>query len=138
MAGERLKELLNKAIARELQVSIQYMWQNVEAKGIKGAMVRDIFRKTAITEMQHAEAIADRLVFLGGKPTTEPSTIRVGDSLEEMLREDVKAEEEAVEMYKEIIALADEEGDIVTRRLFENILIDEEKHLDEFRTLLEE
>lgn len=138
MAGERLKELLNKAIARELQVSIQYMWQNVEAKGIKGAMVRDIFRKTAITEMQHAKAIADRLVFLGGKPTTEPSTIRVGDTLEEMLREDVKAEEEAVEMYKEIIALADEEGDIVTRRLFENILIDEEKHLDEFRTLLEE
>ncbi|GCC11471.1 ferritin-like domain protein [archaeon] len=65
-------EMLNLAVAMELQVSIQYMWQNVEAKGIRSVMVRDIFRKTAITEMLHAETIVYRLVFLGGIPTTKP------------------------------------------------------------------
>ncbi|GBE55246.1 bacterioferritin [archaeon BMS3Bbin15] len=101
-------------------------------------MVRDIFRKTAINEMLHAETIADRLVFLGGRPTTKPDMITVGENLDEMLSEDIKSEEEAVKIYREIIVLADSEGDIVTRKLFENILVDEEKHLDDFRTLLGE
>ncbi len=136
MAGNKLMEMLNMAVARELQVSIQYMWQNVEAKGIRGVMVRGIFRKTAITEMLHAETIADRLAFMGGKPTTKPDMITVGENFDEMLSEDIKSEEEAVKIYREIIVLADNEGDIVTRKLFENILVDEEKHLDDFRTLL--
>lgn len=130
--------MMNAAIARELQVSIQYMWQNVEARGVKGTIARETIRKIAITEMQHAEDIADRLVFLGGRPTTQPSKVTVGDDLEEMLREDVKSEEEAIDMYNQIIELAEQEGDVVTRKLFENILIDEEKHLDDFQTMLEE
>ncbi len=138
MTGNKLMEMLNLAVARELQVSIQYMWQNVEAKGIRGVMVRDIFRKTAITEMLHAETIADRLVFLGSRPTTKPDMITVGENLDEMLSEDIKSEEEAVKMYRKLIVLADSEEDIVTRKLFENILVDEEKHLDDFRTLLGE
>jgi bacterioferritin len=136
MASKKLMELLNKGIARELQVSIQYMWQHVLATGVESAAVEDIFREIAITEMKHAEAIAERLAYLGGKPTTKPDPIFVGGSLKEMLQTDVKAEEEAIALYKQTIKVADEEGDVTTRRLFEEILSREEEHHDTFTKLL--
>jgi len=136
--SKELKELLNKGIAREIQVSVQYMWQHVLATGIKGAAIEDIFKEIAITEMKHAETIAERLAYLGGTPTTKPDPIFVGGSLEEMIKNDVKAEEEAVALYKQTVKTAEEEGDITTRRLFEEILGDEEHHLDTFTNLLEE
>lgn len=134
----QLIDQLNEAIARELQVSIQYMWQHVQVGGPYAASIGDVFKKTAITEMKHAEAIAERVDYLGGIPTTRPSPITVGNDWREMLQLDLKAEEEAIAMYKEIIALARQEGDIVTAKLFEEILMDEEKHHNEFRTLLEQ
>lgn len=137
MASEKLKELLNRAIAREIQVSIQYMWQHVLVVGIKGAAVEDIIKKIAITEMKHAEAIAERLSYLGGKPTTKPDPIFVGENLEEMVKNDVKAEEEAVVLYKQAIKVAAEENDTTTRRLFEEILEEEEEHHDTFTKFLE-
>jgi len=136
MASERLKELLNQAIARELQVSIQYMWQHVVAKGLCSPAVRDIFKKIAITEMKHAEAIAERLDYLGGKPTTQPAPIVVGETLEEMIRIDLKAEEEAIALYRQIIEQAVSENDYVTEDLFRSVLADEEEHRKEFQALL--
>ena len=65
MASKKLMELLNRGIARELQVSIQYMWQHVSVTGIESAAVEDIFRRIGITEMKHAEEIAERLAYLG-------------------------------------------------------------------------
>ncbi len=136
MVSGWLKELLNQAIARELQVSIQYMWQHVLAKGLCSPAVRDIFKKTAITEMNHAEAIAERLDYLGGKPTTQPAPITVGETLEEMIRIDLEAEEEAIALYRQIIEQAVSENDYVTEDLFRSILADEEEHHNEFQSLL--
>ena len=127
---------MNKGIARELQVAIQYMWQHVTVTGIKGAMVEDVFKEIAITEMKHAEEIAERLVYLGGTPTAKPDPIFVGSNLEEMLRLDEKAEEEAIRLYKTTIKAASDEGDSTTRRLFEKILAEEEEHIDTFGKLL--
>ena len=137
MTSRKLTDLLNKGIARELQVSIQYMWQHVLAKGIESVAVEDIFREIAITEMKHAEEIAKRLAYLGGAPTTKPNPIFVGGSLREMLQTDVKAEEKAILLYKQTIKVASEEGDSTTRRLFEEILGQEEEHHDTFTRLLE-
>ncbi len=86
--------------------------------------------------MKHAEQIADRLAYLGGTPTTKPDPIFVGVDLEEMLRMDVKAEEEAIELYGRTIRVADKEDDTTTRRLFEEILSHEEEHHDTFSKLL--
>ncbi|MFA4030128.1 MAG: hypothetical protein GDYSWBUE_001617 [Candidatus Fervidibacterota bacterium] len=138
MASERLVELLNTALAREIQVSIQYMWQHVTAKGLCSPAVRDIFRSIAITEMKHAEALAERIDYLGGKPTTQPAQITVGESLKEMISIDLKAEEEAIELYRRIIEVATQEGDHVTAHMMRSILADEEEHHNEFKTLLEE
>jgi len=129
--------MLNRAIARELQVSIQYMWQHVQWKGVKHFSVSDEFKEIAVAEMKHAEKIAERLWYLGGKPTIIPSPISVGDRLEDMIGFDVKAEVEAINMYKEIMALAQKEGDVATKEIFEEIEQAEEEHHDFFTSLLE-
>lgn len=136
LASKKLLNILNKGIARELQVSIQYMWQHVQVTGINGAIIEDTFRDIAITEMKHAEALAERLSFLNGIPTTEPAPIFVGNSLKEMLIQDQKNEEEAIQLYRQGVILAQKEGDFVTKRLLVNILSEEEKHIDTFGKLL--
>ena len=138
MASKKLMDLMNKAIAREIQVSIQYMWQHVLWKGVKAFAVKDELKNIAITEMKHAEEIAERLAYLGGTPTTKPDPIFVGDTLEEMLKKDKKDEEGAITLYKKIIETAKEEKDETTKRLFQKILADEEEHHDTFMGLLEE
>jgi len=136
--SEKLKELLNKGIAREIQVSVQYMWQHVLWKGVKGFAVKDELKSIAIAEMKHAEAIAERLAYLGGIPTTKPDPIFIGENLKEMIERDKKDEETAISLYKATIAMAQNEGDMTTTRLFEKILEDEEEHHDTFTSLLEE
>ena len=136
--SEELKTMLNKAIAREIQVSIQYMWQHIQVMGVKGIAVQDKFKQTAIAEMKHAEKIAERLWYLGGTPTTKPDSIVVGGTLKELLENDTKAEEEAITMYKSIIGMAQKEGDVTTAFIFKEILEDEEEHHDLFTTMLEE
>jgi len=136
--SENLKEMLNNAIAREIQVSIQYMWQHVQVMGVKGVAVQGKFKEVAIVEMKHAEQIAERLWYLGGTPTTKPSPIVVGKSLKEFLELDTKAEVEAIEMYQKIIEMAQKEGDVTTAHMFREILEEEEEHHDLFTTMLEE
>lgn len=138
MVSKELLELLNKAIGRELQVSIQYMWQHVLWKGAKGFAIKDELKKIAITEMKHAEEIAERLAYLGGIPTTKPDPIFIGETLKEMIERDKMDEEYAIKLYKEIIKKAESEGDIITVEIFKKILADEEEHHDTFTSLLEE
>ncbi|MBE0432892.1 ferritin [candidate division WOR-3 bacterium] len=137
MASNQMLEMLNRAIARELQVAVQYMWQHVMWKGVKAFAVKDELKSIAITEMKHAEEIAERLAYLGGTPTTKPEPIFIGKDLKEMIEQDKKDEEGAIKMYKEIIAMAKKEGDDVTKRTFQKILADEEEHHDTFTGWLE-
>jgi bacterioferritin len=137
LASEKLKDMLNGAIAREIQVSVQYMWQHVQWMGVDHFAVSDKFKEIAVEEMKHAEKIAERLWYLGGVPTTKPAPINVGKSLWQMVDNDIKAEVEAIEMYKKIEKLADAEKDPTTRFIFESILEDEEDHHDFFISLKE-
>jgi bacterioferritin len=137
-ASDMLKGMLNDATAREIAVSIQYMWQHVQVIGVKGIAVQDQFKKTAIAEMKHAEKIAERLWYLTGTPTVKPTPIKVGESLREFLELDTKAEEDAILLYKKIIEQAQKEEDVTTAFMFKEILEDEEEHHDLFTTMLEE
>lgn len=151
--------LLNQAIARELQVSIQYMFQHSIGAGQGGATSgksltarRNKFmashspvwlpgatlRKVAITEMRHAEAIAERVVALGGEPTTQPDEVTIGKTVRDMLANDREQEQGAIQLYGHIITVAEGERDDVTKRLFERILSDEEEHHRLFSSLLGE
>ena len=136
MASQKLLEFLNKAIASELQVSIQYMWQHVQVTGLDGVTVEDIFRRIAIVEMKHAERLAERLDYLNGVPSTKPDPIFVMGSLIEMLEQDEQDEERAISLYKQAIQVAAMEGDYTTRRMLEEILAEEETHINTFGKLL--
>jgi len=136
LASQKLLDFLNKGIARELQVSIQYMWQHVQVTGTDGALIEGIFRKTAIAEMKHAERLAERLDYLNGVATTKPDPIFIGGSLIEMLKQNEQDEENAINLYKQAIQVAAEEGDYTTRRLLEEILAEEEDHINTFGRLL--
>ena len=135
-ASVKLTDMMQQAIAREIQVSVQYMWQHVMATGLESAEIAEVFEKVAMTEMKHAEKIAERIFYFGVTPTTKPDPIKVGGTVKEMLKYDTKAEEEAIDLYKKIIKQASTEGDSTTRLLFEQILAEEEDHHDTFTTLL--
>jgi bacterioferritin len=135
-ASAKLTDMMQQAIAREIQVSVQYMWQHVMAKGLESAEIADVFEEVAIAEMKHAEKISERIFYFDITPTTKPQPIKVGGTLKEMLEYDALAEEEAIDLYKKIIKQAASEGDTTTRLLFEQILADEEGHHDTFTTLL--
>jgi bacterioferritin len=152
-----LLKLLNQALARELQVCVQYMLQHAigagqsaPAAGKTPAAQRERFvathasfwlpgaslKKVAITEMTHAEAIAERITTLGKEPTTQPDPITIGEGAQGMLEIDRQAEQGAIELYGRIIALAGTEQDDVTLKLFQRVLADEQKHHRLFSELL--
>ena len=136
--SKELLELLNRAIAREIQVSIQYMWQHVQWTGIKGFTIKDELEDIAKVEMKHAEKIAERLFYLGGTPTIKPDPIFVRETPRDMVEQDMKDEVTAINLYKQIVDKARAENDETTNRLFREIMQEEEDHHDTFSTLLEE
>ena len=135
--SKELLQELNNALADELAAIIQYMYHHVMGSGLASPAILDTFKSTSITEMKHAEALAERIDLLGGVPSIEISAIKVGGDLTKMIRDDLAAEYRAIEMYKGIIKLAAKEDDPVTRRLIEDILEDEEGHANTWETVLE-
>lgn len=154
----QLLNLLNQALARELQVSIQYMLQHAVAAGrfadatgaalsprlgkfvASDAMVYFpgwTLKKIAIAEMRHAEAIAERLTKLKEEPTTMPDAVILGATPTEMLELDREQERGAIALYEQIIDVSQQERDDVTLGLFQRILGDERKHHRVFAELLE-
>ncbi len=148
---------LNSALARELQVSLQYMLQHAIGAGLKGAGLGRFssdaqgsfiashalyfipgpsLKKIAITEMRHAEAISERIVLMGGRPTTQPHPIAMGETATEMLQNDQATEQEAIDLYTQIIAAAEAAGDSSTVHMFRKILSDERRHHKTFSDLL--
>ena len=136
MAKAEVIDILQSAVARELAALTQYMWQHVIAVGLESSGIKDTFKDVAIAEMKHAESFAERLDFFGEVPTTKPSKITVNQDLKQMLRDDIEIEKEAIEMYKKAIEIC--KDDPGTRHLFEDILLDEEEHLNEWTSLLNE
>ncbi|MBF0317991.1 MAG: ferritin-like domain-containing protein [Nitrospirae bacterium] len=138
MASKELMDLLNQAIARELKVSIQYMFQHIMIKGKRAKFIGAELRTIAIAEMIHAEKIAERLHYLGRVPTTIPDTPDIEGTEQEILQKNINEELAAIELYKRIIKMANDETDSTTRVLFEQILAEEELHHNTFTTLLGE
>ena len=140
-------DLLNEAVEREIQVSIQYLLQHGKMeKLIRKVLPENILldkttyeavgkflREIGIQEMKHAASIMERIYYLGGEATTRAKRPVVGGSLSEFARPGVKAEEEALILYRRIIDEARKVGDYETHELFEKIYGEEEEHLFKFQ-----
>ena len=144
--GDRkvILRVLNEALATEIVCVLRYKRHHYMAKGIHSQAVADEFLEHAAEEQEHADLIAERITQLDGEPNFNPEGLLTrshseyveGESLVDMIREDLIAERIAVESYSEIIRyLAD--NDPTSRRLMESILAKEEEHAEEMKTLLE-
>ena len=135
-ASKRLLDALNEDLAYELAALTQYMWHHAMGQGLEFPAISDLFKGFSIQEMKHAEALAERIDLLGGVPTTKPKEIKVGGNLKKMLQDDLAGEHTAIDLYTRHIALAEKEKDVVTRRLLESILGDEEGHANDLEAVL--
>ena len=139
--------LLNQAVAREIQVSVQYMLQHTKMEKLLRKVIKEnyllesttydevggILKEFAITEMKHLGAIMERIYILGGVATTKPHHITIGNSLKEFSKLGLQAEEEALDLYSKIIEEAKNIGDRETWMLFTKIYGEEEEHLLKFQ-----
>ncbi len=139
--------LLNQAVSRELQVSIQYMLQHSKMEKLIRKVIPEnilldkttydavgkFLKEIAVQEMKHAASIIERIYYLGGSATTKSDKPTIGNSLSEFAKLGVKAEEEALSLYRKIIGEAGKMDDWETRELFEKIYGEEEQHLFKFQ-----
>jgi len=140
---ETALKLLNEALATEIVCVLRYKRHYFTATGIHSEGVKAEFLEHANEEQQHADQIAERITQLGGEPNLNPegmisrshSEYVEGDSLVEMIKEDLVAERIAIESYSEIIRFFGE-GDPTSRRLMEEILAKEEEHANDMADLL--
>ncbi|PWH18985.1 MAG: bacterioferritin [Anaerolineae bacterium] len=129
--NEKVIETLNALLSEELAAINQYMVHSEMCANWGYEKLHEAHEKRAMDEMRHAEKLIARIIFLEGKPiVSELAKIHIGATVEEQLKSDEGAESEAVKMYNDAIRLATEMHDNGTRELLEDILEDEENHLD--------
>lgn len=134
--SKKVIELLNSARARELTAISQYMAQHYELEDQDFGKLGTKFKEIAIAEMKHAEKLAERILFLKGEPISKPDgTIKKGESIEAMLKTNMGLEEEAIKMYNESSTICAAEKDQISKELFEELLKDEEEHLNYFENV---
>jgi len=140
---DRAITILNEALATEIVCVLRYMHHYFMATGVHGKSVADEFKEHADSEREHADAIAERISQLGGKPDFNPrgllersaSQYIEGETLADMIREDLIAERMVIEVYTEMIRFFGDK-DPTSRVMIEGILKDEEEHADDLADLL--
>ncbi len=137
MTRSQLIEELNFELSGEMQAIIQYMQHHFLVKGLLRETVADRLEDNAKDEMKHMEELGERIVALGGIPTIKPRPVMQAKTMVEMLKEDLKGEEEALKEYAELRDKCEAMGEIGTALILENILVDEQHHHDALQLLLE-
>ncbi|MFF7105722.1 MULTISPECIES: ferritin-like domain-containing protein [Pseudomonas] len=141
---EKILRLLNESLATELVCVLRYKRHYFMASGIKASVAAAEFLEHATQEAEHADKLAERIVQLGGEPDFNPDNLSKhshaqyveGKNLKEMVLEDLVAERIAIDSYREIIQFIGD-SDPTTRRIFEDILAQEEEHADDMADLLQ-
>ncbi len=138
-------DILNQALATEIVCVLRYKRHYYMSKGIYKDAVAAEFLEHANQEQEHADSIAERITQLGGEPDLNPdglasrshSEYREGDSMVDMIKENLVAERIAIESYREMVRFFGD-NDPTTRRMLEQILAVEEEHANDMVDLLEQ
>jgi bacterioferritin len=142
---EQVIKVLNEVLATEIVCTLRYKNHYYMAQGIHSQAAAAEFLEHATQEQGHVDQVAERITQLGGNPNFNPDGLATrshaeyeeGDSLEEMIKEDLVAERIAIETYSEIIRWLGND-DPTTRRMIEEILQVEEEHADDLVNLLQQ
>ncbi|MFC5030802.1 bacterioferritin [Streptomyces fildesensis] len=141
---QRVIQVLNEALATEIVCTLRYKRHYFTATGLYSEPVAAEFLEHAQEEQAHADKLAQRIVQLGGEPDFDPDTLTKRSHAEydaslgliDMIKEDLVAERVAIASYTEIAQWLGN-GDPTTRRVFEELLAQEEEHAADLRGLLE-
>ena len=137
-------KILNDALATELVCVLRYKRHYFMAQGLSSESVKAEFLEHAGEEQEHADRIAERIVQLGGEPDLNPASLVTrshseyveGNSLVDMIREDLVAERIAIESYREMVQYLDGK-DPTSHRMMRDILAVEEEHAEDLNSLLQ-
>lgn len=139
MKGDaRVIEFLNETLKNELTAINQYWlhYRMLDHWGVK--KLAEFERHESIDEMKHADWLAERILFLDGLPNFQLlGRLRIGETVEEVLKADLALEIEAVAQLKAAVSYCEEVKDFVSRDLFTKILVSEEEHVDTLETQFE-
>lgn len=129
-------EVLNKARSMELQAIHQYMNQHFNLDGWDYGELAANMKLIAIDEMRHAEAFAERVKELCGNPTTELSApVTKGQDVQQIYNFDAAAEDNTIDAYNGFIKVCNDNGDILSARLFETTIEEEQAHLSYYENV---
>lgn len=135
---DKSKELLNKAVADELAAVHQYMYFHFQCDDQGFDLLAGLFKRTAIEEMLHIERLAERILFLKGDvKLVAAADVKQIHDVKEMLNVAQKMEEESALAYNKWANECGANADSVSKKLFEDLVIDEERHYDQYDTELE-
>lgn len=136
--NEKVIEYLNNALKHELTAVSQF-WLHYRLLDDWGVQkLGEKWRKESIEEMVHADKLIERIIFLEGHPNLQHlDPLRIGESIREVLEADLKAEYSARALYKEAREVCQQEGDYVSMNLFEELMADEEGHIDFIETQMD-
>ena len=136
--SKKVIDLLNAARSRELSAITQYMAHHYELEDQDFGKLAKKMKEIGIQEMKHAEALAERILFLKGEPTTKPDAVaKKGQSISEMLKTDLALENAAIKMYNDAAVVCAQEKDQISKQLFEKLLGEEEGHFNDFESIKE-
>ncbi len=136
MKGDpKIIEFLNQALKNELTAINQYFLHSRMLIDWGVTRLGEYEYKESIEEMHHADWLINRILFLGGLPNLQDlGRLRIGESVEEILKADMALEEDAIPLLRDAIAYAESVRDYVSRDLFSKILENEEEHVDYIET----
>ena len=137
MASPELIDNLNRALSLELAGVIQYMQHSFLVNGMERELYRSYFRKQSEEAHDHATTLGDKIVALGGVPSVEPGMIRQSTDLQEMLKQDLALEREALVAYMAAWESC-KDDERPTRFQLEERIYQEQLHIDELEKLTSE
>jgi bacterioferritin len=136
ISKEQLIALLNEDLAREYQAVITYRTYASAVPGRFRPELREFFAAEIVDELTHAQILADKIVHMGGQPTTVPTAVKYTEDPKEMLQNALKDEEETVERYVARREQSEACGEYGLAVEFDNLIADESRHRDELRMML--
>lgn len=127
---------LNQDLAAEFQAILMYIHYSAKLTGPYRRELRAMFQTEVADEQMHAQFLADKIVALGGEPTTQPVPVPLADDARDMLEQALAAEKQAISDYGKRIRHADAYGDIGLKVGLENQVADETRHKEELERIL--
>ncbi len=133
---QELIDALNMGLSLELQAIVQYLHHSYSIMGPFRSALADELSDFSKAEMHHMEYLSNKIVALGGDPTTQPAPISTSRNIMEMLQQDLNGENTAIDHYKKVLGMAEEIGDVDLKKTLEDIISVEIGHKEGLEKLM--